>query len=150
MVKLNKTCCVCGNKYSYCPSCGNNASKPSWMASFCSEDCKKVYEAAAAFNMNKMSAEEARCILDTCDLSNKEHFTPSTKKIIGEIYGVAKIEVDNFSVMESSVVDDADVVVSNADAVVINSYNSNFSTTSVEKSAKQMNYKKKKKKRKND
>lgn len=170
MVKLNKTCCVCGSKYSYCPSCGNSASKPSWMASFCSENCKKVYEAAASFNMKKMMAEEAKSILDTCDLSNKEHFTSSTQRLIKEIYEAAPIckvytaQVGDFNfdehgnMTEIVEVNETGIVTKNVDATIPDAMNMtiatsdspNFLVTATNTTTKRMNYKKKKKKRKND
>ena len=87
---LNKTCVICSDKYSYCPSCGKDRNKPSWMASFCSENCKKIYDIVARYGMNKVDISEAIEVLNTCDLSNKDHFTTSTQRLIDEIYRLPK------------------------------------------------------------
>ena len=148
MVKLNKTCCVCGSQYSYCPSCGG-AKKPSWMASFCSENCKKVYEAAAAFNMKKMNAEEARVILDTCDLSNQSHFTAATQRLLGEIYIATEVKeiepIKIYSIEEQPLVESASL-----QTIEITDEMVERAVATVNNLSKQNNYKKKKKKRKND
>lgn len=93
MTKANRKCVVCRQEYFYCATnCAESRGKPSWMISFCSENCKKVYDACAAFNAKMMSAEQAKNILDTCDLSDKGHFTVSTQKLILEIYETSKVE----------------------------------------------------------
>ena len=84
--KINRKCCVCGNEYTYCPSCGEDRDKQTWMNSFCSENCKQIYEATAGYFGKAYSAQEAKTLLDMCDLSNKEHFTPATQRLIKEIY----------------------------------------------------------------
>lgn len=94
MSKPNRKCCVCGEEYYYCShNCRDNLNKPSWLASFCSENCKQVYEACSAVFAKQMTYQEAKKILDTCDLSNKDHFTPATQKLIEEIYTNAGDEI---------------------------------------------------------
>lgn len=38
----NRTCFLCGKKYSYCPTCSKDKLKPTWYAMFCSEECHDV------------------------------------------------------------------------------------------------------------
>ena len=61
--KINKKCCVCGNEYTYCPSCGEDRDKPTWMNSFCSENCKQIYEATAGYFGKAYSAQEAKTLV---------------------------------------------------------------------------------------
>lgn len=87
MKKLNKICVLDKKAYHYCSSgCKDSIGKPAWMMSFCSENCKNIFEAVSLFNTGKLTAYEARNILDQCDLSSKDHFTESTQKIIDDIY----------------------------------------------------------------
>lgn len=88
MEKLNKTCCVDGVKYSYCNNCSDDANKPRWMISFCSENCKNIYEAVAGYGAGKYTKEEAKELLDKCDLSKEHDFTNATKRLLKEIYQV--------------------------------------------------------------
>ena len=93
MKKPNRKCVICGNEYYYCNhGCTDSLNKPAWMASFCCENCKKVYDTTAKYNMGKIAAIEARTILDGCDLSAKENFASLVQKLIDEIYELTKIE----------------------------------------------------------
>ena len=91
-MKINRICCVCGTKYSYCPSCGEDRNKPTWMNSFHEENCKKIYEAAAGYAGKAYSARDAKTLLDMCDLSNKKNFTAATQRLINEIYEAVGVE----------------------------------------------------------
>ena len=106
MKKPNRKCVICGTEYYYCNhSCTDSLNKPAWMTSFCCESCKNTYDAAAKYHMQKISAEEAREILDTCDLSNKDNFAAFTKNLINEIYdtvGMLCEEPNSFIVEEMS------------------------------------------------
>ena len=86
MANLNRTCCLCGTKYSYCPSCTTDRNKPSWMTVFCSENCRNIYNTTTKYGMKKINANEAKNDLDICDLSNKEQFNAHAKKMLDEIY----------------------------------------------------------------
>ena len=157
MSNLNKTCVICGNKYSYCPSCGKDRNKPSWMASFCSENCRDVYDVVARYGMNKIHSAEAVEILNTCDLSNKERFTASTQRLIDEIYAFPK-EICTESLLcpvtESEVISDPNddnVVVCIADEEMHNTEPEiapeNVCVAPAHTVARKINYKKKKKNR---
>lgn len=69
MVKLNKTCIACKEKYTYCPSCSRaDAIKPAWHSEFCSSVCKDLWITATKYNMNKLSKSEAKSIISSLDL----------------------------------------------------------------------------------
>lgn len=94
--KIKKKCCVCGKEYEIvCPNCSESANQPTWLNSFCCETCRDVYNACSGYYGKAYSAQEARALLDLCDLSNKENYTPSTQNLIKEIYAnsVEKKEV---------------------------------------------------------
>lgn len=91
MKKSNRKCVICATDYHYCPSC--DKSKPVWMMSFCSENCKTIYEVCSRYNMKKIDEADARNILDKCDLTDLEHFTKNTQKIIKEILASTSVEV---------------------------------------------------------
>lgn len=151
MIKLNKTCVICGNKYSYCPSCGADHNKPSWMASFCSENCKNIYDVVARYGMKKINVDEAIEILNTCDLSSKPRFTTSTQRLIDELYESPKEVCDEQS--ECSVVESDDAYSSNCEQKVINILENEITTTEPQNAndsvavVHKINYKKKKKNR---
>lgn len=85
--KIEKKCCVCGCTYTiYCPTCREAVNQPTWKNSFCSENCRDVYNVTAGYFGKAYSAQEAKALLDMCDLSDKEHFTQATQRLIDEIY----------------------------------------------------------------
>lgn len=87
MKKTNKVCVVDKKAYYYCASgCNGSIGKEPWMMSFCCENCKDIFSAVISFKNGKRTAQEARSILDKCDLSNKDNFAESIKKIIDDIY----------------------------------------------------------------
>lgn len=55
------------------------------MVAYCSENCKKVYEACAAYSMKQIDKKEAYLRLSKCDLSNKSHYSDITQGIIAEV-----------------------------------------------------------------
>lgn len=155
MTVLNKTCCVCGTKYSYCPSCGKDQYKPSWMNSFHDENCKKIYEVVAKYNIERANVEEAREILDTCDLSNRECFTDSTKRLIDEIYETARVEevvaeVDLSDNEDFTGIDNVITMISSMPENNNKNVEAEATMATFNEVVRQTNRKKKKKKRKND
>ena len=86
-IKNNRTCLVDGKKYSYCPSCSQDKNKPAYMATFCSENCMKLFMAASDYAANEISKEDAKKIVDKADLSNRKNFKASINKFIAEILG---------------------------------------------------------------
>ena len=166
MRKPNRKCVICGHEYFYCTSgCQDSLGKPSWMTSFCCENCKQIYEVVARYNFDKTTAQDARRILDNCDLSEKENFTSSTQRLIAEIYDVTDIqEVDELvdatdvlvceplevvDVNEANI--DASLAVSTTAAPAINTADAMVNSTVASVATMyngQNNYKKKKKKKK--
>ena len=90
MIKDNKTCILCGKKYSFCNRCEEYDHLPRWMAIYCSENCKKIFDAISAYNMKLISKQEAANILKKCDLSKKEEFKESCQRYIDEILDIKK------------------------------------------------------------
>ena len=69
MVRNNKTCILCGNKYSYCSGCAEFDHLPRWMECYCSENCKDIFNALSAYNMKTKPIES---IIATLKASNLE------------------------------------------------------------------------------
>lgn len=67
MTKKNKTCTVCGERYFYCYDC--NIADPAWKNMFHDENCKTIFETINKFYFKHISDEEAKNILQQCDLS---------------------------------------------------------------------------------
>ena len=86
MARRNRECLLCGERYTYCPTCGVDQNKPYWMSEFHSEDCKNIFQICTNFNLGIMSKHEAQAALEQCDLSNKENFKDYVQKDFENIY----------------------------------------------------------------
>ena len=87
-MKTNRTCKTCGTKYEYCPKCGADRFKPTWMSMFCSANCYGTFSTLVDFSNEKKSKEEAKkelSKLDTTKVTNEV-----MKKQIADIMGSAK------------------------------------------------------------
>lgn len=88
MIKNNKVCILCGERYSFCSRCEEFDHLPRWMAIYCSDNCKKIFDTISAYNMKLKTKEEAAKILKECDLSRKSEFKESCQKYIDEILDI--------------------------------------------------------------
>ena len=68
-MKREKICAVCRQPYKYCPHCREDKDKPTWYFTFCSSNCKNIYDATSSYENGNIPADEAKKILDKLDLS---------------------------------------------------------------------------------
>ena len=71
--------CYCGTHYKYCSGCSDYAHYPRWMESFCSDNCRKIFNIYMKNKAGLMNNAEAKAELLKCDLSNKDHFEEGLK-----------------------------------------------------------------------
>lgn len=83
--KNYRHCCVCGKAYKYCNSCRGFNPLETWRITFCSENCKEIYNALSAYSDKRMIAQEAFDKLGKLDLSKRDNFGESYKKVIADI-----------------------------------------------------------------
>lgn len=80
-----KICAVCYKPYEYCPVCGKDKDKPTWMFTFCSENCHDIYLITSSYANHKLTANKAKNKLDKLDLSGLNNFGGSYQNIIADI-----------------------------------------------------------------
>lgn len=80
-----RTCCVCRKNYHFCPRCNEDKDKPAWYFTFCSSNCKDIYDITSQFENNWITANDAKRILDNLDLSDIENFGQSYKNSVAKI-----------------------------------------------------------------
>lgn len=81
--KNNTKCVLCGKEYYYCNVC--NSTDPSWMISFCSDNCRQIYNVVASYSMKKLTQEQANGKLKELDLKNENNYSEATKGLLSEI-----------------------------------------------------------------
>ena len=84
--KNNKTCICCQIKYTFCPNCSDFDHLPRWMGIYHDENCKKICNTVLDYDFKHITKEQAKYILDKCDLSKKDVFNNRIKQLIDEIY----------------------------------------------------------------
>lgn len=89
MVKNNKTCILCGKKYTYCGNCAEFENLPHWMICYCSKNCKDIFDILSAYNMKQITKEEAKEAFEKCDLSYKQKFYHTNLDCINTIMSTA-------------------------------------------------------------
>lgn len=94
MAKLNRTCGICKTKYSYCPTCAADAHKPTWMAVFCSENCREIYNVLDDCRYRSLSKKEAYERLSVVDLSCTDKLPGYFKETLDEILEEEKVNVE--------------------------------------------------------
>lgn len=83
--KNNRTCIICGRSYHFCPTCGEDAGKPTWYFIFDGENCHDIYEVCTQYRDKKIDVKKAYELISKLDLSNIEDFVEVTKNQIKEI-----------------------------------------------------------------
>lgn len=92
MIKDNKTCIICGTKYSYCPNCSEFSKYPTWMTLFHDENCKELYFITSGYLAGEISAEKAKERYNKCDLTNRKNFNNNVKRVLSELFDEEKEE----------------------------------------------------------
>jgi hypothetical protein len=95
--KINRECIICKTKYHYCPTCGEDSSKPTWYFIFDGENCHDIYDVCTKYRDKEIDAEGAYNLISKLDLSKINEFAESTRLQIEEI-----IEIHNKSTINST------------------------------------------------
>ena len=101
MRKNNRTCVLCGSKYTYCPTCSDYANYPRWMGLFHDENCKKIFYTVNGYLEKAIPLKEAKEILQKCDLSVKDKTSSIFANHIDEILNSEKKETKSEKKVET-------------------------------------------------
>lgn len=92
-----RICIVCGTSYKYCRRCGKYTPRQGGEM-FCSDNCRDIFNVCSRFVTGKISAIEAKALLDNLDLSNIENFQKALKGDIERIMQeAAPVDVETTS-----------------------------------------------------
>jgi len=93
MKSTNHECLCCGKEYYYCYRCDGGKIVNSWKNNFDSENCRKIFNTCADYMNEAMSADEAKKVLSTADLSMKNGFVAPIRDAIDRIFKNAKAPI---------------------------------------------------------
>lgn len=85
MEKLNRTCIICGKRYSHCNNCQRDAGKPTWYFIFDGQNCHDIYEVCTQYRDGEIDINLAYEKISKLDISNIKNFAESTRMQIEEI-----------------------------------------------------------------
>lgn len=88
--EINHWCVVCGKGYHACDACNKTLTFTPWRSLTDSMDHFKIFTILKDYNNGLISGEEARQLLFPLDLSDRDSFTESSKKVLADIYGGKK------------------------------------------------------------
>lgn len=88
----NRKCYCCGKIYTYCPSCAEDVNKPAWMALYDNDNCQTIWFAIADYKQGVINKDEAKKILEKCDLSDNKNFEKKIIDGLDEILAEEKVE----------------------------------------------------------
>ena len=122
----NRKCICCGEKYQYCPSCGNDRLKPTWYSSFCSETCKDLWKTLSEYSMEFINKSEAIELIDALPLKDKSKYVACVQRDLDKVFE-KEIEC-NESVVKESIVEEpaAEEILSQDITGVISKFDQNI------------------------
>ena len=83
--KNNRKCIICGHPYHFCPTCGEDAGKPTWYFIFDGENCHDIYEVCTQYRDGEIDVKAAYEKISKLDISNIKNFAEATRIQIEEI-----------------------------------------------------------------
>ena len=85
MSKFDKECILDHTKYLYCSGCSDYAKYPRWMESFCSDNCRQIFNTVMEYRAGVKTGLQAKAALSKLDLSGKDHFDNGIKEFVTAI-----------------------------------------------------------------
>jgi len=100
--KNNKTCIVCGKKYTYCNTCGEYRHLPIFMVTFCGQNCLDVYNVLSGYEGGEIDKNTAKNKLESLDTSRHMYYSGSFKKTFNKIMDIVEEGSKESAVEEES------------------------------------------------
>ena len=112
----NRKCICCGEKYQYCPSCGNDRLKETWYSAFCSETCKDLWQTLSKYSMGFINKSQAIKLINTLPLKDKSKYVACVQRDLGKLFEkevkrnksvkeqviIEKLETENISTQDTN------------------------------------------------
>lgn len=81
----NRKCVCCGEKYSYCPTCGRDRLKEAWYSTFCSETCKDLWQVLSEYSMGMLEKADAADKIKALSLKDKSQYEACVQRDMNKI-----------------------------------------------------------------
>lgn len=116
--KNNRKCKVCGEKYSYCPTCQDVSADERFKIMFCSKNCRDIFHTLSRYGVKTIDKSTANEILSSLDLSKQSQFADKIKSDIADIMkqnkkNKKKAKHEEFVAVEPTVCEEQEVASNN-------------------------------------
>lgn len=103
--ELNGICSVCGNKYHVCQICEQRKGQwESWKLITDTSEHYQIFVILRDYDSKRITKGQAKELLSSYDLSQKETWNPSIKKILNKIFAEQKKKKISNVDLESDVI----------------------------------------------
>lgn len=82
-MSTRRKCVCCGKEYDYCPNCAKK-SQPGWMVTFCSVECKELFNVISAYNVKRVGKSAVQKFIADHKIQNTSRYTESIRKVLEE------------------------------------------------------------------
>lgn len=93
--EINHWCVLCGIGYHACDTCNKEKTFTPWRTLTDTIEHYKIFTVLKDYNNKLIDREKAKELLSGLDLSGKENYKESAKKVLADIYSNASIEAVN-------------------------------------------------------
>lgn len=78
-----RRCVCCEKEYEYCPNCAKS-NQPSWMVTFCCEECKDLFNLVSAYNVKRIGSDAVLDYIKMHHTAGKK-YASSVQKVFDEV-----------------------------------------------------------------
>ena len=93
--EINHWCVLCGTGYHACDSCSKEKTFTPWRTLTDTIEHYKIFTVLKDYNNKLIDRDRAKELLSGLDLSGKENYKESSKKVLADIYMEVNVESAN-------------------------------------------------------
>lgn len=82
----SRKCMCCNVKYSYCPTCGGDKKKPTYLSTFCSESCKDLWTTLSKVSMDMIDKSKAVEIINSLNLKDTSKYVECVQRDMKKLF----------------------------------------------------------------
>lgn len=87
--KINHWCVLCGTGYHACDTCDKEKNFTPWRTLTDTIEHYKIFTILKDYNNHLINSEQAKELLSKLDLSGKDNYKESAKKVLNDIYNTS-------------------------------------------------------------
>lgn len=81
-----RKCMCCNTKYNYCPTCGSDRLKPTYLSTFCSESCKDLWTTLSEVSMGMIDKPKAVEKINSLNLKDTSKYVECVQRDMKKLF----------------------------------------------------------------